>query len=740
MPNGTDPLEKLREQILANREGRKESRRLAKQRDKSLVSPSEDLKPSEELKALQERERLETKAKRQPIIDKLEEEGRIVKPLTEEQSAFIKANQERNAEIETLRTQFDQSSLSTPESNIGLTMDVMKDLDENIVQKSFSQINEDLVNKLKQFPVTAPMVDAIEKLEKNNITFGDKTDKQRKVYLEQKIKENKKNNVSVPYYDQELKKITSKIDKPAYRKVGEDLMSVVQLGISLIPKVMMLNLASEPAMKLGGDLGKEIAGETGKDIGETLGHLGLASTLGLPVLLGSLASMGATEVADKLVDGSALNAADKKLIVEAAGHIGFLAGMFGAKPLGARGKKLFNKGYKKAYEKYNGYAEGDLFHKGSRTKLTPDGIEHFKARMNDPGTQPAEKQFISDLLKKNEVTDFTPAPPTPPVERGLQVEGKEPVKKPSVKPPVEKPEIIVETGVKQREQQKKAERQPTKLGRDLQAGVKRIRGEEVPEIFQKPRKLPGKKTPKQLVEGSRDVKDIEKPIITPPPEKKLVPFGDALIEKKPGVKQLKKKPLPEITELGRKQQEQLAITKKIIEESDERTKLFLKGKGLTKAEAQKLSVGKKAKLGEEYKDWLEANYPELGKRPGTPPPLSPEAKRIDEILTKNSKAFIALNEGKSKADVDLLTPDEQKIFDDFTKYTLKPEVKAKYDAGAKDPEIIADYLKQKKAIPPVKVEKPPVDLEVKPAQVEKVEGVEGGQDIFKVIKSDTPVR
>ena len=538
-----DVVRKLRERIAANKKRYADDELLRKQRgaeDRNFFKrPQEEV--DDEMKVFHDKERLETKAKRQPDIDEHQDDVIDLRHDSESQ-IFLRANLENNRRIAQLRKSgdpdlnipgFDEASLQTPEQNIGFKMDVMKDLDENIVQKSFSQINNDLLNKLKEFPVTAPIVDSIERLAKNSDAqlVGDK---HRKEFLENKIKENKENNISVPYYEDELEKITSKVDKPVYRKVSEDLMATVQLGISLIPKVMMLNLASEPAMKLGGDLGKEIGGETGKAIGETLGHLGLASTLGLPVLLGSLASMGATEVADKLVDGSELNAADKKLIVEAAGHIGFLAGMFGAKPLKLGAKKLFNKGYTKFYEPYNGYKQGAFF--DAKRKLTPEGIKHFKERLNDPGTALAEKDFIRDMLKKQGVEDVPEAPPTPPVKRGLQIGKKPPVEKKIV----QKPSVTVERGLKQREEQVPKERPDTKLGRDLQAGIKRKRGEEVPEIFQRPRKLKAKKEPKLLAKGSRKIEDLEKPVITPPPKKQVEPV------KKPPPKEI----IPDIKKQG----------------------------------------------------------------------------------------------------------------------------------------------------------------------------------------------
>lgn len=529
MPQHDDAIRKLKERIAANKRRYLDDEDLKKERgsqDRNFFQRKRN-DVDDDIRSLQKKERSETKAKRQPIVDELEKEGKVFDFRQDsEQQKFLRSNLENNRRIAELRKEFDVASLQTQEQNIGIVSDVMKDVDETF-QKSFAQINQDLLNELREFPVTAPLVEAIEKLADNNITIGDRTDEQRKTFLENKIKENKENNISVPYYEQELEKVTSKVDKPVYRKVGEDLMSVVQLGIGLIPKVMMLNLASEPAMKLGGDLGNEIGGSTGKDIGEVLGHLGLASTLGLPILIGTMVSMGASEVADKLVDGSKLDAADKKLIVQGAGHIGFLAGMFGAKPLKAGAKKLFEKNYHKFYESYNGYAPGDLFFKGGKTKLTPEGIEHFKLRAKDPSASPAEKELAINLLKKNGVTDIK-APTTIPIERGLKIGKKPPVEKKVTK----KPAITVEKGIKQREEQTKFERTETKLGRDLQKSVERKRGEEVPEIFQRPRKLKAGKETKLLVKGSRKIEDLQKPVITPPPKVEPEPKKVILPEEK----------------------------------------------------------------------------------------------------------------------------------------------------------------------------------------------------------------
>lgn len=62
-----------------------------------------------------------------------------------------------------------------------------------------------------------------------------------------------------------------------------------------------------------------------------------------------------------------------------------------------------------------------------------------------------------------------------------------------------------------------------------------------------------------------------------------------------------------------------------------------------------------------------------------------QAKRLQEILRKGRW------ESKEK-----LTPEEIKMRDEFFDYTSQPQVNAKYEAGAKDPEIINDFLSQKK--------------------------------------------
>lgn len=71
--------------------------------------------------------------------------------------------------------------------------------------------------------------------------------------------------------------------------------------------------------------------------------------------------------------------------------------------------------------------------------------------------------------------------------------------------------------------------------------------------------------------------------------------------------------------------------------------------------------------------------------------VSGEAKKIQDVL--NKLEF----DGDPYNIKPRLTSDEQKILDGFYAYTSRPEVDAKYQAGAKDPEIIQDYLKQKAA-------------------------------------------
>lgn len=77
----------------------------------------------------------------------------------------------------------------------------------------------------------------------------------------------------------------------------------------------------------------------------------------------------------------------------------------------------------------------------------------------------------------------------------------------------------------------------------------------------------------------------------------------------------------------------------------------------------------------------------------------PQAKglqQIERVLDKNSKLFTDLLEGKGIKDIKNLTSEEIKVRDEFLNYTNRPEVIKKYEEGAKDKEIIRDFLKWKK--------------------------------------------
>lgn len=76
-----------------------------------------------------------------------------------------------------------------------------------------------------------------------------------------------------------------------------------------------------------------------------------------------------------------------------------------------------------------------------------------------------------------------------------------------------------------------------------------------------------------------------------------------------------------------------------------------------------------------------------------------EAKILQGALEKGSKGFTNVLEGGKPSTK--FTPQEQKLLSEFQDYTMKPEVYAKYNAGAKDPEIIQDFLKTRVAQPPI---------------------------------------
>ena len=185
-----------------------------------------------------------------------------------------------------------------------------------------------------------PIKESLEKLADNS-NYQLQVDMIRYDRLKKQKEESDKLGATVPFYDEELSRLEKKLTQPSYRRFSKDLLATAQLGISLIPKVMLLNAASEPALKLTGDIAEQVGGENVRGVTETLTHLGLAATLGLPVLVGSLASMGAEETAKKLLDGTELNEEDKAIILEASGHIGFLAGMVtGVKIKGNESKRF----------------------------------------------------------------------------------------------------------------------------------------------------------------------------------------------------------------------------------------------------------------------------------------------------------------------------------------------------------------------------------------------------------------
>ena len=71
-------------------------------------------------------------------------------------------------------------------------------------------------------------------------------------------------------------RLRKKLTQPSYRRFSKDLLATAQLGISLIPNA--LNAASEPALKLTGDIAERVGGENVRGVTETLTHLGLAAT------------------------------------------------------------------------------------------------------------------------------------------------------------------------------------------------------------------------------------------------------------------------------------------------------------------------------------------------------------------------------------------------------------------------------------------------------------------------------
>lgn len=71
----------------------------------------------------------------------------------------------------------------------------------------------------------------------------------------------------------------------------------------------------------------------------------------------------------------------------------------------------------------------------------------------------------------------------------------------------------------------------------------------------------------------------------------------------------------QLAEIDKRQKESLENLKKIIDESDERQSKFLAEKKLTKEKLFKLPSEDFVKIQDEYRSWLEKNYPELGDKP-----------------------------------------------------------------------------------------------------------------------------
>lgn len=66
---------------------------------------------------------------------------------------------------------------------------------------------------------------------------------------------------------------------------------------------------------------------------------------------------------------------------------------------------------------------------------------------------------------------------------------------------------------------------------------------------------------------------------------------------------------------------------------------------------------------------------------------------LQRIINKSSKAFLDSLNGVVGSKIKSLSPQEMNILNEFNTYVEKPEVYAKYQTGAKDKEIIQDYLK-----------------------------------------------
>ena len=143
------------------------------------------------------------------------------------------------------------------------------------------------------------------------------------------------------------------------RGAADQASGGLQAGMSAIPAVAGLNAAlsaAPAAVDLGGtivesitkklapvvspDLDQAIAGHVGRQTGERFTSTGTelagASVFGLPVLIGMVASKGASAVSGEITKDADLSAEDKTRIKELVGNIAFFAGMAG----GAGGQRI----------------------------------------------------------------------------------------------------------------------------------------------------------------------------------------------------------------------------------------------------------------------------------------------------------------------------------------------------------------------------------------------------------------
>lgn len=237
----------------------------------------------------------------------------VIEQRTEKQPTFniLDFANKQKQEIDELRKEYDSAG------GIETQIDINKAINENVGKE---------LNKILEFPALKPIKESLERLAKNS-GYQRQIESARYVKLLRMKEEAKRLGADTGYYDSEIAKLKENLDQPEFRRFSENILATAQLGISVIPKMMLLNAASEPAMKLTGDIAESIGGKELRPITETLTHFGLTATLGLPVLIGSLTSMGADYVADKLLQGTELNEKDKALILEAVQHFSFIGGL-----------------------------------------------------------------------------------------------------------------------------------------------------------------------------------------------------------------------------------------------------------------------------------------------------------------------------------------------------------------------------------------------------------------------------